>query len=241
MVTASYPPVEFEHGVPKMDYIAETCIALSSGDALAHSGVCGRAVDSLGGLMRPTVTTMVDAIKQSYSFHRDKRIEERLLAPRGWTRESFYSGRIGVTPDLMVVVDSQISTFDYGVSFIIAGTDAKSGHIYGLRHPGEVDCYDGLGYHAIGIGAMHAVSSLIANSYTPALNAKWATYFVYEAKRNAENAPGVGSMTDLGVIDSGKCQILGNEQIEALKNIYEQRSPPLSEEVTKLVESLTFS
>ena len=224
-----------------MDFIAGTCVALSSGDALAHSEVCRLAVDNLGGLMRPTVGTMVDAIKQSYFIHRNKRIEERFLAPRGWTRESFYGGRIVVPPDLMMVVDSQISNFDYGVSFIIAGTDARDGHIYGLRHPGEVDCYDGLGYHAIGIGAMHAVSSLITNGYTPSLNAKWATYFVYEAKRNAENAPGVGSMTDLGVIDGETCHILDNESIEALKKIYDQRNTPISEETTKLVESLPFS
>lgn len=37
MITASYPPVEFEHGIPKMEKISNTCVALTAGSALAHT------------------------------------------------------------------------------------------------------------------------------------------------------------------------------------------------------------
>ncbi|KKK91188.1 hypothetical protein LCGC14_2715480, partial [marine sediment metagenome] len=44
-------------------------------------------------------------------------------------------------------------------------------------HPGEVDCYDSIGYHTIGIGAMHALSSLIANGCLCTTDIKMAIYF----------------------------------------------------------------
>ncbi len=34
MVTATFPPIEFEHSMPKVTQINNYCIALSAGDAL---------------------------------------------------------------------------------------------------------------------------------------------------------------------------------------------------------------
>jgi len=240
MVTATYPPIEFEHGTPKMDQIAPTCIVLSSGDALAHSEVCRLATEQLGGLVRPTVKLMAESVKESYAKQRQKRIEERFLAPRGWTLSGFYGGTVNIPADLKMVIDSQIHSFDYGLNLIILGTDPGQAHIYGLRHPGEVDCYDALGYHSIGIGAMHAMSSLIGNNFVPSLDTKWATYYVYEAKRNAETAPGVGMATDLSIIDASERKNLTEDDIDALRNIYEKRHAPLGEEIEQLVTELSF-
>ncbi len=135
----------------------------------------------------------------------------------------------------------RLAPYDCGVSFVIAGTDPDAGHIYGLRHPGEVDCYDSLGYHAIGIGAMHVLSTLIANGYTSALDSRWATYLVYEAKKNAESAPGVGSMTDIGVIDDKGLSLLADDDVGVLDSIYKQRNAPTnSDAVKQLVNDLSF-
>jgi len=171
MITSSYPPIAFEHGMPKLEQICPSCIVLTSGDALAHADLCRLVRGRISGLSRPRTTTITEEVRQAYVAQRLKTIEERFLAPRGWTLGEFYEKHVRtMPPDLVVAIDHQISNYDYGLEIIVAGTDLDEAHIYGIRHPGEVDCYDSLGYHAIGIGAIHAISSLIVNGCLPTTN-----------------------------------------------------------------------
>lgn len=143
-------------------------------------------------------------------------------------------------PDIVVTLDHQIANYDYGLGLLIAGADPDEAHIYGIRNPGETDCYDSLGYHAIGIGAMHAVSSLIANGCLPSIDVKHAVYFTYEAKRSGENAPGVGSDTDMAIIRDGSHRYLSDEEIKALEKIYETRRVRQTDEFNKAIKDLPF-
>lgn len=53
MITASYPPVEFEHDVPKLEGLGSSCVALTAGDALAHIDLFRSAKEALGALSAP--------------------------------------------------------------------------------------------------------------------------------------------------------------------------------------------
>ena len=239
MVTASHPSIEFEHGLSKIDVLTNTCVMLSAGDALAHADIARQSTGQLGRLERPAVAEIAEAVRKSYIGQRKKRIEELFLEPRGWDFDHFYQQHARVLPtDLVLTLDNQISTFDYGVTMIIAGTDLTEGHIYGLRHPGQVECYDALGYYAIGIGAEHALASLIRNGCTPHTAPEAALYYVYEAKRAAESAPGVGKDTDLAIIRSDGSQQLDNGVLERLDEIHKQRVAPMTDKIQKQIDGL---
>ncbi|MBA7613201.1 hypothetical protein ES703_20446 [subsurface metagenome] len=241
MITATYPPIEFEHGIPKLDKIGETCVVLTAGDALAHAEICREVQARISVLTRPRVAGITEEIRATYVLQRQKTIIQRFLEPRGWTLQQFYEEHARrLHPDLFLKIDNDIATYDYGLSLIVAGVDPDEAHIYGIRHPGEVDCYDSLGYHSIGIGLMHAVSSLVANGCEPTVSSKMAAYLVYEAKRNAENAPGVGQYTDMAIIREGEIHIITNEEISLLQQIYDTRRIPLTEEFKKTIDSLPF-
>ena len=241
MITASYPPIEFEHGTSKLDVVCPSCVILTSGDVLAQADVCRTVRVRVGALSRPRINAITEDVKTAYAAQRLKTISERFLEPRGWSLKDFYEKHVRTMPaDIVVTIDHQISTYDYGLSIIVAGIDPGEAHIYGIRHPGEVDCYDSLGYHAIGIGSMHAISSLIANSYLSTVSTKMAVYLAYEAKRNAENAPGVGLGTDIALIGENGCQIITSEEISLLEKIYDSRRIHQTEEFREAVENLPF-
>ena len=241
MITANYPPIEFEHGTPKLEIICPTCIVLTAGDALAHADICRAARGRVAGLTRPRTAAITEHIRTAYVSERQKVISERFLEPRGWTLAEFYEKHARTLPgELVLTIDHEIANYDYGLQIIIAGVDPEEAHIYGIRHPGEVDCYDALGYHAIGIGAMHAVSSLIANGYIPNIGRKMAVYLAYEAKKNAENAPGVGQDTDMAIITVTDNQPIAREQISLLEEIYDSRRIRQTEEFQKAIDDLPF-
>ncbi len=241
VITATYPPVEFECGTPKIELICPTCLVLTAGDALAHADICRAVRGAVGSLSHPRTPVITEQVRMAYVSERRKVINQRILEPRGWTFEDFYEKYARTLPsELVLTIDREIANYDYGLSIMVAGVDPDGGHIYGIRHPGEVDCYDALGYHAIGVGAMHAVSSLIANGYDPTIDMKLATYLVYEAKKNAENAPGVGRHTDMSIIQDSNYQDLNNAHLSLFDSIYDARRIRRTEDFEKAIDHLPF-
>jgi len=241
MITATYPPVEFEHGMPKLEVISPSCIVLTAGDALAHADLCRNVRSRISGLSRPRIATITEEVRKGYVAQRLETIEQRFLESRSWKLKQFYEEYARtLPPDIVITLDHQIANYDYGLSILIAGVDTDEAHIYGIRHPGETDCYDSLGYHAIGIGAMHAISSLITNGCLPSVDVKHAVYYTYEAKKNAENAPGVGGDTDMAIIQDGGHHIVTADQIDALEGIYDTRRVRRTDEFESSVDALPF-
>ena len=69
--------------------------------------------------------------------------------------------------------------------------------------PGTAECFDALGFVAIGSGARHAEATFIAHAYAPTFAAVEAAFVAFEGRRRAESAPGVGRrLTDLVHISS---------------------------------------
>jgi 20S proteasome alpha/beta subunit len=241
MITATYPPIEFEHGMPKLEIVSSSCIVLTAGDALAHADLCRNVRARVGVLSRPKVAKITDEVRAGYVAQRLQTIEHRFLESRGWSIRDFYDRYMRTLPsDIIVTLDHQIANYNYGLSILVAGVDPDEAHIYGIRNPGETDCYDSLGYHAIGIGAMHAISSFIANGYLPTVDLKFAVYYAYEAKKNAENAPGVGKDIDMAIIQNGGHNIITTEQIDALEEIYETRRVHKTSEFQDAINGLPF-
>lgn len=241
MITMRYPPMEFEHGIPKLEIICPACMVLTAGDALAHADLCRVVRNTVRLLSQPRIVVITEEVRKAYVAMRLQAISQRLLEPRGWKLDDFYGKYIRIVPtDIVVTLDHQIANFNYGLDVLVAGADADEAHIYGLRHPGEVDCYDSIGYHAIGIGYIHAVQNLIANKYLSSLGTNLAVYFAYEAKRSAEVAPGVGKDTDMVIITKKGYKMVATEQVSMLNDIYESRRVSLTEESKEAISKLPF-
>ncbi len=102
-----------------------------------------------------------------------------------------------------MIIDEQLATYDYGLEVLVAGVDSDGAHIYKIDNPGTAECFDTIGYHAIGSGEPHAIYSLVDAGHTHAATLQQTMWSVFEAKKLAERAPGVGVAGDFAVVGQG--------------------------------------
>jgi hypothetical protein len=199
MVTATFPPIEFEHSLPKLTPINDYCVALSAGDALVGKEIFDDVIKRTAGETSSSITQIVERTKESYQRKRLQILEAVHLRSRGINHQIFITeGAKILPPPTYAQIDYAFATFMLSVEAIIVGVDDSGPSIYGIRNPGLVNCYNSIGFHAIGTGGMHALVSLI-ETYNPAVGEAETMYTVFRAKKVAEVAPGVGPRTDLGM------------------------------------------
>jgi hypothetical protein len=64
---------------------------------------------------------------------------------------------------------------------------------------------------------------------------------VYEAKKNAEKAPGVGFETDIGIVEDAGIRIIKNGEKKLLDEIYQKRKQLIGsygEEIESMINKL---
>jgi len=223
MITIEIPPIEFEHGIPKIEEISKTCVALTSGSALKYVDLFREVKEKLTRLTTPSIPEIVEKMTECYIEQRKKKLEEELLKSRGFTLDSFYPNVRNLPPEIGITIDAQIQNYDHDLTILLAGTDEKGPHIYQIINPGTSANFDSIGYGAIGSGWHHAVYCFIANNYINRVPTKEALYITYEAKKHAESAPGVGKATDICIIGEKGIKILSENVIQELEKIYQEK------------------
>ena len=239
MVTNRAIPIEFEHPTKKMTPLAENCIALTAGDALAHSELFAIVRNKVGEFRQPSVEQIVHEIKDCYQTVRRQVVNERVLLPRGIPGfHEFYETQRALMPEIAAGIQSEIDNYDYGLEILVGGTTGSSAHIYGIINPGTSFCFDAICFHAIGSGAPHALNALIARRCSAATPLPEALMMVYEAKTMAENAPGVGATTDISVMIPGTFRTLPRADIARLKHVHDKwvrQEPDWAEELKPIL------
>jgi len=222
MVTAG--DTEFEQrDIRKIEPINERCVILTSGSALRHTDLARRVKDELRGRSHPSVMDVVVELKRQFVEARKTRAEELHLKPLGMDLEQFLHTQGRLAEPLVLRLTRNIEDEALRLSILVAGTDSTGGHIYYVYDPGTADCFDAIGYCGIGAGEHHAELSLIRAHYSPKVSVKQAVFLTYQAKRDAEVAPGVGAnFTDVATLDEKGCHFLDQDVLAVLSSIYEE-------------------
>lgn len=220
MVTTNMPPIEFEHTKQKIFEVSPNCVLLTAGNALKPVELIPKLKIVLS--KKPSLSEISEQTKNLYQALRAAQAEDIFLRPRTISKEIFYSrGASFIPPDLFRAIDRDFTMFNYGLDILVAGVDNEA-HLYGVSNPGIANCYDTIGFHAIGIGSLHAIQTFIANGFKTSYNVDEAISIVYEAKRAAEAAPGVGQKTDICLITRDQILQLPGEIIKELAKIYDE-------------------
>lgn len=231
--------IEFEHPVPKITRLTDKCVALVAGDALKGAKV----IDSLKAHFPiNTIPEIARKTAEIYSSCRDFLIDTIIFRPRGLNKQDFY---VNLQPRLLqgitVQIDEQVRNFNYGVDIIIAGVDDTGAHLYSISNPGnDATDFHQIGYCSIGSGAIHSLQTLIGISHTPTYNLERTLIGIYFAKKRGEVAPGVGKETDMMVITSQGIQILTQQELDKLEEVYQDYTKPLSQEIVDKVTNLNI-
>ena len=81
------------------------------------------------------------------------------------------------------------------VELIVAGHNSEDCYIFSISHPGVLLPHNQIGYACVGIGAPHAIYSLIDSEYKKSYDVKKVDELVTKAKERSEKAPSVGKKT----------------------------------------------
>ena len=241
MVTNRMLSIEFEHDEPKFEILSDNCVALTAGEALAPTelfrAVKPKIQDS------PDIKDIAEAVAQAFRKFKRKRIEHVVLSQRNLTFDSFLEKQQKLLPEIVIRIDSQIAKAKMNLFILLVGIDESGARIFAIVDPGHAVCFDRLGFHAIGSGLPHAASTFISYDYTPAFSLKKAAYVVYEAKKIAEKAPGVGEGLDMAIVDEEGVKPISEKDIKILDDAYKQRiaiAVTQSQKMDKLINALAW-
>ena len=224
MLTSSALSIQFEHASRKFTPLSDSCVALTAGDALAHTELFDAVRDEIAKIKAPSVPQVVETIKECYQSIRRKEIEERILRPKGINSLAEYlQVQRSLVTEIAFNFQSQIDNYDYGLEVLVGGANGDVARIFGISNPGTSECYDAIGFHSIGSGLPHALNTLIARGCHRDISLAQCLLTVYEAKKMAEKAPGVGAtITDICVVDSTGIYEFPQNGLDQLRESHER-------------------
>jgi len=244
----SGPPLnlEFETDEGKIEKIGRSCVALTAGSAAYAKEVISLGLQHLGTPTPPVpeISKVVVALKEAYISVRASKVNETIIMPTLGQDFHNFQAKGGTLPAYLqvqptiyqqVIVMSQ--QFNLGLDILLAGIDNLGAYIAQITHPGTSYVLDKLGYGAVGIGAIHAISKLNIGGQTIQKELIPTLYAVYAAKKAAEVAPGVGNITDIGIIEQTKeFKMCSKEVLGELDHIYQTESTQTVRDFKKLEE-----
>jgi 20S proteasome alpha/beta subunit len=222
MITSNYPLIEFEHSKSKTTEISDTCIALTAGDALVNAELFRKVKATTSSFAQPAVSGITDTIKNTFIEQRLQKANEKFCKPRGLDIGNLYKNPQLMNTELFLRLDNMVEKHRLGLEVLVCGVDKSGAHIYYLTDPGISECYDNLGYCAIGSGMIHSVQNFIFRNLSPTSSLNETIYTVFEGKRQAENAPGVGQKTDMIVITSDGIKHFTDTDMGELDKLHSQ-------------------
>lgn len=236
MITAV--DTEFEQETIKIEKLCGNCAAVTAGSALAHTEIIKNVTEEFSGQPAPLIENVVACLKHHFVQLRLKRAEEESFKPLGLTVQGFLKTQKELEDTVVMRLTRSLEDARLKLRVLVAGVDKTGGHIYYIRDPGTSEIFDSIGYCTIGSGDRHAEGVLIDNDYTGSLPLKRALYIVYEAKKRAEKAPGVGQkFTDIVMISESQWRAISKKELDQLDTIL-QRKSELEVELQKSLQPL---
>jgi len=241
MLTVMLPNIEFETDYAKAIEVTKNCMAATAGSAIAYTPVFRDAGVEISREGTKDIDRIVEFTRNSYIKARNKKLEEEILNPVGLNLQNFYQANQALQPQLVATLLQNMQRYNYQLWILIAGVDEKGPHIYRIENPGKVFNYDTIGYHAIGSGELHAISTFIGSGYGLNTSLQRGLAITYEAKKRSEKAQGVGVQTDMYVVTKDNVTHLPEEAIRDLDETYTKRieqETKVVSEVEKMISQL---
>jgi len=242
MLTLMLPSIEYEADYPKTVEITANCIATTAGSAIAYTPIFYEVRGELLKQASNDIARIAELTRNAYGNVRNSKLTEEILSTYGLNLQAFYQLNPSINPNLMAMILQRMQQYNYSLWIMVAGVDEAGGHIYRIENPSTKNCFDAIGYHAIGSGDIHAITTFIANNYeVKNTTLQRGLALTYEAKKRSEKAQGVGEQTDMYVVSKEKTWHLPDEAIMKLNDIYNKRveqEKAVFSDMEKMISSL---
>ena len=222
--------VEFETSERKIEQIGTRCVVMAAGNSVNATEIIEGVRRKLGGNPNPAITEVAEIFREEYATVKYKMANETVIMPTigadfarfrsiGVPLSTYLEKQAGMFQNISI----QCSQQSLGTDLLIAGLDDSGAHLFHVANPGVRAQLDKLGYAAIGSGGIHAMIRLSLGGQTRSRDLLDTLADVYNSKRAAEVAPGVGEATDVAVLDSG-IYFCSLAVLDELKKIHENTS-----------------
>lgn len=205
---ASGGQMQYEIPQPKIWPVTKSIVAMISGESIIAYEIHQQVLEDIKACNKSDqakhwkVKDVAELYGHYYFDRRLKHAEREVLIPIGLDLTSFGNQQKDMNParaeQISEHIDKSLRAYnrDVIVSFILAGVDESGPHLYTVD--GDlVSCYDEVGFASIGIGSWHADSHLCFSGQSKSDSLPPTVWRVYQAKKKAEVAPGVGEKTDM--------------------------------------------
>lgn len=187
-------------GVQKIYDLKENIVAMYAGATNLADEIIKNAIIKINEQNPETVHATAEIVKDEYQAYRLNLLSEAVFKPHKFTIEEYNDRQKDLNQEVVNSIEKSLTEFNLGIDLLICGLDATGGHIYTISNPGISLLSDGVGYACIGIGAPHALYSLIDSGYVKSLPNEKVEAMLETAKKRSENAPGVGKLTQKKVL-----------------------------------------
>lgn len=223
------PPMNLQTEPPTLRKIIEitdrVLMVFSGGTADGEEIVNGARPQIIANPKQP-VNQIAEAIKESYAKHKQRRAEETILRPiLGVDFKGFQSmvAQSAASQVLQQILGA-IMAHNLNTDILVAGLDDSGAQVLLVAHPGQLFPLGTIGFGTIGSGGLHSAVRMSLAKHTSAAPLVETVCNVYEAKKAAEVAPGVGqTFTDLAIIQNGKIFFAKTALLEALEKAHKEK------------------
>jgi hypothetical protein len=214
----------------KITKLTEECVLLFSGAVPDGEELISTSLPKIDAAPRQPVSKIAETVKAAYVELRKKRVEEAILRPLLGADFGQFQALVAQSSASQILqqVMAMISQHNMQLDVLIAGTDDSGGHLLVATNPGQLLPVDTTGFAAIGTGGLHAAVRLSLGQHSRVASLMDAVYNVYEAKKAAEVAPGVGKLTDMAVVSGGKITFAASALFDVLEKVHKEK-PSLSD------------
>jgi 20S proteasome alpha/beta subunit len=233
------PPV-----LKKITQIDERSVVLFSGSVPDAEEIIAATKKQIHGLTNLATVNVAEAIKNAYVALKSKRVQETILVPFIGADFAKFQSLLAQSPSSQVLQQllAMVMQHNLQTEALVGGVDETGGHLFAVSHPGVLLPLETTGYGAVGSGALHAAVRLSLGQHNKVASLLDTVYNVYEAKKAAEVAPGVGKLTDLAIIKAGKITFAGKPLFDALEKAHKEKpalTPAEQEELKKACDDCT--
>jgi 20S proteasome alpha/beta subunit len=242
------PPVnmEFETAEKKIEQVSPGCVALFAGNSAYATEIIQGALDALAGAQRPQVPVVIERLKESYIRVRNQKVRDQIIIPAlgpdfvraealGMNIPTYLQAQQAIYGQ-MVMMQQQ---FNLGSDIVVAGVDDLGARLHVLSHPGTTASLDKLGHASIGSGGNHANMRLALGAQTKNSNLVETLYRVFDAKKAAEVAPGVGQETDIAIVSAAETKQCSRELLQDLSEIFNESGGKVPTSLEKIEKRLS--
>jgi ATP-dependent protease HslVU (ClpYQ) peptidase subunit len=168
------------------------------------------------------VAELGEVIQQAYVGFKRRRVEDTILKPLLGADYDRFQALVAQSPSSAILVQTMglIMQHNLQLDILLVGTDDTGSHLFVVTHPGVLLSLNTTGFAAIGTGGLHAGVRMSLAQHTKDASLVETIYNVYEAKRAAEVAPGVGKLTDLAVITNGAVKTAEKSLLDTLDQLH---------------------